>query len=414
MAEPVLGGWSLYPSSPEDKVDLFTNYLQSFWTLEDKDWIRISLTDPIKYPTACLSIRALATAYYGKRNYCHELSITATRNYGKALVMLRQALLQDNGLGTFDILAASTALQRYEVMVCTTSTGWIQHAGGTARAMELCGPDRFKNYPNKAILDANGYLIIHEAYSQRRRTFLERKGWRSLRTGGSSQDLHFDKLQDLYARLAGLAEDVDIFMTEQRSKGQSEILHEADDLLEDLDSWLDYWRAEYHFEPTEEDFPSRRSSIYNFDQEPVFTSYLRYPSSIAGIGTNMYRALKIATLEWRHRVQNPSWWAGEDHERMKEVPKIEELAKDCCRSLGSHFRTANDPELQHRVRYLIFCSMIAYRALHRHSPEARWLVAVITDVGNRFGLELAKQLPRRRLIGWKLAGNPDVRQWAAS
>ncbi|MCJ1306163.1 hypothetical protein MMC08_008981, partial [Hypocenomyce scalaris] len=378
-------------------------YLRNFWTVEDEIWINFSLTDPISYPTACLAIGTLATAYYGKRNRQPEIVVCAIRNYGRALVALQRALLQSDNSCTFDILAASTALQRYEVIISTTSTGWIQHSGGVARAIELSGPECFTRNPNKAILDANSYRIIQEAYHHRRRTFLALEKWRNLRTNLDDQSVHFDRLQDLYARLPGLAEGVTSFLADQGSGRHRKILDEANRLLADLETWVNHWIAEFNFRPVER-FTSSTRSIYNDAKGPAFRSFLHYPSPLAGIGANIYRAIKLTTLEWRHKLQHPSWWAGEDHERMDEVPSIHQLAMDSCRTLNSHFSDGSGQEVC-QVWYLLFCSLTAYKALYRRSREARWISAMLRNVGDRFGLELARnltlpmQLGHERVVG---------------
>ena len=387
--------------------DVHLCYLRQSWTLEDELWISHSLADPKSYPTACLAIRTLATAYYGKRYRQPDIVLDANHSYGRALITLQSALLKQDKSCIFDILAASTALQRYEVIVYTTRTGWILHAGGIARAIELSGPKCFERNPNKAILDANAYHIIQEAYHRRRRTFLALQEWRNLRTISGDQDIHFDRLQDFYARLAGLTERVTCFVADQDSWQHREILDEANLLLEDLDMWVNHWTAAFRFRLVERRNTSSTQSIYNDAKGPVFGSSHHYSSPLAGIGANIYRAIKLTVLEWRHKLLNPSWWPGEDHERMSEIPDVHQLAVDICRTLNVHFGEGGQDLC--RVWYLLFCSVVAYKSLYRRSREARWITATLTDVGDRWGLELARNLTGRYSVKWRVEGSSEAR-----
>lgn len=78
--------------------------------------------------------------------------------------MLRNALETASGLNTFNVLAATTALYRYEQINFTTKDGWIHHAGGMSRIIQMSGPEAFRHFPNKAILDVNWYVIVLGAY----------------------------------------------------------------------------------------------------------------------------------------------------------------------------------------------------------------------------------------------------------
>ena len=393
------------PSLLDYGGELYTSYLQRIWSPEDKIWIDYSLTDPNEYPTACLAIGALATALDGKRNRQPSIVNSAIQLYGRALAALRQTLLMQEGICIFDVLAASIALQRYEVIVYTTSTGWIQHTGGIARAIELSGPESFRIHPNRAILDANCYPIIQEAYHQRKQTFLALERWRNLRVHANDQQSHSDQLQDFYSRLAGLTEDVTSIITDPNSRSYCMILNSVNRLLTDLDMWLYHWTTNFSFQHNEIRIGKGTYSTYNDKEGPIFDSFYDYPDPMAGIGVNIYRALKLTTLEWRYKLQHPSWWAGEDHERMSEIPDIQPLAKDICRTLHAHFESEDHGQIVRGVWYLLFCSMLAYKALHRRSREAQWITATIMDFGERYGLEVAKSLTSRYSVKWNAGGN---------
>ena len=389
--------WSIYSG------DSHLCFLKRFWTSGDEKWISYSLEDPTNYPTAFLAISTLALAYYGKRNRQPAIVVDANRKYGQTLHALQRTLLINYKSCTFDILASITALQRYEAIVYTTSAGWIQHAGGIARAIELRGPDCFEHYPNKSLLDANGYYIIQESYHYRKSTFLALEQWRHLRTDSGDREAHFDRLQDLYARLAGLAKSVTCFLADQDSARSSEILGVVNVLLADLTAWATHWIVVFNLRPVERSITSKTKSIYLDAKGPVFRSSFDYPSPLAGVGANAYMAIKLTVLMWRHKLQHPSWRPGEYHEGMNEIPGIHQLAVEICRTLSVHFSDESGDGIHH-VWFLLFCSLCAYKGLDRRSRESQWITATLTDVGNRWGVELASNLIHSYSIKWKAEG----------
>ena len=81
---------------------------------------------------------------------------------------------------------------------------------------------------------------------------------------------------------------------------------------------------------------------------------------------------------------------------------------DSCRTLNSHFSDGSGQEVC-QVWYLLFCSLTAYKALYRRSREARWISAMLRNVGDRFGLELARNLTCRFPVKWKVEGPSEAR-----
>ena len=385
------------PSWLKTSNDVQLCFLLRFWSATDKIWINRSLSESRKYPTAQLAIDALAAAYYGKRFRQPRIVKQANINYGRALAALHCALLESDGSCSFNVLAACTALQRYETIIYTTSTGWIQHAGGIARAIEVAGPKCFRFDPNKAILDANRYNIILEAHHRRRRTFLADEDWRELRTHDNDQDAHFDALQDLYARLTELAESVTSYTADPVIWRYYEITQMANSLLVDLDLWITHWITAFDFRPVERYVTSTHAGVYNDAEGPVFQWYLHYPSQIAGVAANLYRTLKLCVLNWQYTIQHPSRAVGGSVEERNDNSVVRQLALDICLTLQSYY--SEDGQEVRWIWYLFFCSVKAHNCLPRQSREARWIATKLLDLGDKYGVELARNLTEFRLMG---------------
>ena len=416
------------PSTPYLSISLiptpgtngFLCFLRKRWEREDREWIDRCLQSPDLYPAAMLALDCLATAFFGKRHRQASIIAQAGCKYGKALVALRNTLQRQGAACSFDILAASTTLYRYELILCTSYQGWIQHAGGISRLIELSGPGAFECYPNRAILDASRYRIIHEAYWHRVRTFLERPEWTALKSDGSDEKLHLLKLQDFYARLARLTEDVSFCLAgpDKTTDHVHQTSLEAIDLVQDLENWETLWTTTFSFAP-QQIFDMSHKPIYSDEHGPIFPSYLEYPSLRAAMGSNTCKALHLTALEWHHKLQNPTWWAGANHENAHEIPQARDLAIDICRSVHIHLEkghTGDDEGEEEddddgggqqqastrRVSAFLFAVRVAYKMFQLQSREARWATRVLDLVAERSGFELARNLHAGYSPKWPL------------
>ena len=373
-------------------TDVWVCFLCKHWDHGDRAWVSQCVNQSASYPTANLAIDALATAFYGKRHNESSIVAQAASKYSKALIALRQLLEQQTGSCSFDVLAATTALYRYEVVLCTSEEGWIQQAGGISKLIEVNGPQTFEKYPNKTILDANRFRVVCQAYWYRKRTFLEHPRWTELRSPQVGPDYHFRQLQDLYARLARLSEDINDIITGYRN-GEDLVQYASEEssrLLEDLKAWSDVWIGKYKYGPSER-FDTHSKRLYHDKSGPIFQSYLEHPNLRAAIGLNMCNAFRLTTLEWKHKLENPSWWAGDAHERAHEIPDGHKLATDMCRSLHLHLVEEGDGDL-HEIFAFMYTIRSAYKMLPRHSREAQWITQGLAAIAHRSGLEVAQSL----------------------
>lgn len=370
----------------------------------------MSLKDESHYPIASLALNALASAFYCKWNRQAGLATKAEKLYGQALRALQCKILERDRLSTFDTLASISALQRYENILCTTTSGWIHHAGGIARAIEASGPQCFKQYPHKAILDANVYYVIQESHHYRKRPFLTLEQWSCAPVLCTLEEDHFDQLRYLYARSAGFVASSTCFLADQTSERYFESLVEAESLLKDLEAWLRHWNAAFGFDPVERYAPtSTERGILDDEYYLTFSVSYEYPSLLAGLGVNIYRAIKITTLLYLYKMQRAFWAPGnlsllEPHRN----PDVHRLALDICRTLHIHFTGGG----LYYVWFLLFCSLCALRGLHLESMEAQWISATLTDISCTKGIALAGNLVPSYLAKWKAEDSANAAQIA--
>ena len=367
------------PSWSQESETLHLCYLQPNWAAEDASWIIHSLKKETTYPIANLAIQTLASAAYGQWNRQTSVIAKAESLYAKALQALRMALSDNKRRCTFDALASISALQRYETLVFATSTGWIHHAGGVAHAIEVSSPEWFNRFPYKTILDANVYHVIHESQHHRKRPFLALEQWRYFPTLDDEEG-HFDHLQSLYARSAGVAASFASFIDDQSSETYLESLLEADKLLKDLEIWITTWISCFNHHSVERLSSSSSDTPGVFDRGYyfIFGSYLHYSSRLAGLGANIYRTIKITTLVYREYLQHYFWTPGEPHPELHKVSNIRQLALDICCTLHFHFSGSN----LYYVWFLLFSSSCAYRGLLHRSREAQWISVTLVETSH--------------------------------
>jgi hypothetical protein len=79
-------------------------------------------------------------------------------------------------------------------------------------------------------------------------------------------------------------------------------------------------------------------------------------------GFTNHPAIKIAALEWQHKLADLSWQRGADREGVLEIPAVSELALDICRSVESHLRPAH---VQAGAFYMLMSARtLLFRGLH--------------------------------------------------
>ena len=388
------------------------------WQVNERDrpWIAYCLEHHGEYPIADIAIEALAAAFYRNRFHHKTSGDIATIKYGQALAALRMALeSHGDGQDLFDILATSSALNRYEIVIGTMSHNWIRHASGISRLIELAGPEHFRTYPNKLILESNRFRIIHEAYFHRRPTYLEKKEWSDLRSELDPMSTMFVKLEDAFCVLARVTSEISNFLKDPIADldpdRHQQISARLQRLLTNLDIWKETWTTRFKFGPVSKPLKGEKRAFYTDDKGLVFQSSLQYPNQKAALGLNMYRSLKITALEWEYKLehsgcQTPSATDGKGG----NVVEAQVLAGEICRSLHCHFDDTDKWEVLAPF-HLLFAAAVARRTFHARSREAQWLCRLLNNVADRSGFEIARSIAKMHEHRW---GDPDCREGVRS
>ena len=373
----------------------------------NKRWMVVCLTKPEEYPTAILALKCLATSFFGRKHREDSITQEGAAAYGPALLALRQTLQDPVRAWSFDALAATTALGNYEYLMFTTRRGWIQHAQGVGKLMEMRGPECFKQWPERAILESNKVLLITQSLVARKRSFLEEEGWTSIRGPHEVDGKDFmSALYDIFAKLPGIAEVIQDLET-----STVDLIQVTDDLevtriglsnlLQELEDW--YTKLTFSVGPVALEMPVDPGSDISSDvQGPLFDTLFDFASLKMANAFANYCAIKIAALEWQQKLADLSWQRGADHEGMLQIPGVSVLALDICRYVEYLLQPAH---AQVGAFYMILPARIAYYALPKWSREAQWLAVKLETVADTSGFEMARNIlnnipiRRRKKIG---------------
>ena len=158
--------------------------------------------------TAKDSVNALALAFYGKVHRQSKIVQQGADCYGKALRELAYDLNDENAMWSPSVLLSVFLLAHYESIKSIRSEGWIKHAGGAERLLELRGSGRYQSLEERHIFEAARPTIAMNAIWNCKRAFLDQKEWLTLpRAQDLDQKSAMNLLIDIVCIIPGLLED---------------------------------------------------------------------------------------------------------------------------------------------------------------------------------------------------------------
>ena len=156
------------------------------------------------------ALKCLATTYFGQMQKRPDILLQGAHLYGKALLQLKTSI--ENPATAYDHqnVAATMALAHYEIIAYTGKYGWIQHAGGIGRLMELRGPESHQAQPNHTYFILSRLQITMQACMSRRQLCFERPEWKILPWANQPNTrTPADKLVDILTHVPGLFQECD-------------------------------------------------------------------------------------------------------------------------------------------------------------------------------------------------------------
>ena len=87
--------------------------------------------------TLRLAVQSFAAAYYGRIHRQDRICLRARHLYGRALESLAHDLSEQGKSSYTELLSSIISLTMYEMLTFQGASGWVQHAGGLARLLQV-------------------------------------------------------------------------------------------------------------------------------------------------------------------------------------------------------------------------------------------------------------------------------------
>lgn len=354
---------------------------------------------------AQLSIRALGAAYFGRMHRQEDVMNRGISKYGNALRHLNEDLQDSKKAFSVSVLSSAITLEAYEFIAVSTTAGWIKHAGGIGRLIELRGPERHQTQPERDVFEANRINIVLECWIKRKRCFLEQDKWKTVPWAlePASKDT-MSYLQDILCDIPGLMDDAVNLRNPGREAVQKAISYEAlsRNILGRLNQ-LYQWRTRW-----EEEYPNACDEIpaqQHFDEQAVFfPTMLRFSSTRRADEIVLYNTALILLLRLgaqaigptfnasmaafylpRTNIQDPLW--------RSEAKYVQAIATDICKCVMYYLS-----DYHNRAGVSLLISLrVAYTAFLPTSIQAKLVDTMMTRIAGLNGFEISKKVNSKTL-----------------
>jgi len=266
------------------------------------NWTSVLLEMPKDEPALDLAFSALSISRVGRSNQDVRLVKESTKIYGRALKYLQKALNDSSRSQSEEVLAACSLLGLYEVFeggdAMNKSVGWVSHAQGAARLIELRGPrQHIKRQAHHVFLGAR-LPILFSAIVRRKKTFLTDIEWLTIPWRDVPVKTYHDILIDHATRIPGLLEQFDNL----RAKSSPDTQHSLKELLQsccELKETMTKWEhgKKQLSRPVLIKHDPQEDDIYPFQHEMSWENHLFFNASLVYWSVQLIISVTISQIE---------------------------------------------------------------------------------------------------------------------
>ncbi|KAJ9649909.1 hypothetical protein H2198_010766 [Neophaeococcomyces mojaviensis] len=267
------------------------------------NWTSILLELPHDEPALELAFSALSISRVGRSNHDIRLVKESTKVYGRALKDLQRALTDKSRTQTEEVLAACSLLGLYEVFesgdTFNKSVGWISHAQGAARLIELRGPSKHITRQSHHVFLGARLPILYSAIVRRKRTFLAREDWLTVPWTTVPVKTYHDILVDHVTRIPGFLEDFDKLRETAHHPRTRISLHELLQACHALKDVLTKWEhgKKQLSRPVVIQHEQQKDDPYPFDHEMSWENHLFMNASLVYWSAQLVLSVTVCQIE---------------------------------------------------------------------------------------------------------------------
>lgn len=289
-------------------------------------------------------------------------------------------------------------------MAFNSVSGWLKHAGGVGRLIELRGPWRHQSPRGRAILEASRLVIILECLIKRKRCFLSSADWKTIpwalepESKTSASHLH-----DILCDLPGLIEDIDNIQFFDTAA--TDLPDHHDLVVQELTSlWttLYKWRASWQIQN-----PTTSWVIPSETDQSPFPMVLQFSSLIHAIEINLYNAILLLLFKIGFQIFGPSFkplyfslQIPTDIDYHPHIPpsatlNVQIVAIEICKSVEYYL---HEDRRTGGALFLLFPLRLAWQTFEQSSAEATWIQGVMEMIADSTAIEISRGLTRELII----------------
>jgi hypothetical protein len=406
----------------EDNIHISFLLANLFSGIPFNPWLKLHAEDPAS--CAQMSIRALGAVYFGRMHHLEETTDRGSVLYGKALVNLNRDLEDSDKAWSMSVLKSAITLELYEVsnhcyssigpnlsqfIAFNSAAGWMKHAGGVGKLIELRGPSQHQNPAERELLNGNKITIALACLIKKKRCFLEHPDWKIIPWAPDPESKTSEiYLLDQLCDIPGLFEDATNLNLPDQDEEQRIADHQSlsRNILVHL-RILYEWRFTWQQQNPDSCFEVKASSP---DEQPLFPTALHYSTLPLANEIAIYNAILLLLLRLGSQIIGPTFDASIPSLHLpKELSyyplyppgsaaSSQAVATEICRSIEYYLLDAAGSA---GAFFLLFPMSLAYRTFKPGSREARWLSEVMRNIADKSGFEISRNISGYKAISVK-------------
>lgn len=266
------------------------------------NWTSVLLELSQAEPSLDLAFSALSIARVGRSNNDLRLVKESTKIYGRALKDLQKALYDESRMHTAEVLAACSLLGLYEIFeggdAMNRSVGWVSHAAGAARLIELRGPNDHVDRQSHHVFLGARLPILFSAILRRKRTFLADQDWLSVPWRTMPCKTYHDALVDIAVNVPSLLDEFDKLRSSPTSETHTALqglLESCTELKDALTSWEH--NKKQVSRPVLITHKHHEGDLYPFNREMSWENHLFFNASLVYWAMQLVVSVTITQIE---------------------------------------------------------------------------------------------------------------------